>query len=90
MERILDTDVKILILRFRRTHLLASTGVVALNQMIRTARKKNDEIRDTLESGGVIRKVGPSRTFIASDIIFDSTQRALEKAKEILKKSNEK
>jgi len=95
VERILDTDVKILILRFRRTHLLASTGVVALNQMIRTAKKKNveilfcgvhDEIQDTLESGGVIRKVGPSRTFIASDVIFDSTQRALEKAKEILKK----
>ncbi len=93
MERILETDVKVLILRFRRTHLLASTGIVALNQMIRTANEKNveilfcgvhDEIQETLESGGVIQRIGQSRTFIASDTIFDSTQRALEKAKEIL------
>jgi SulP family sulfate permease len=98
VERILNTDVRVLILRFRRTHLLASTGVVALNQMIRTAHEKNveilfcgvhDEIQETLESGGVIRRIGPSHTFIANDIIFDSTQRALEKAKEILRESDE-
>ena len=97
VERIMNTEVKVLILRFRRTHLLASTGVIALNQMIRTAHEKNveilfcgihDEIQETLESGGVIRRIGPSHTFFASDIIFDSTQRALEKAKEILRKSD--
>lgn len=97
VERILETEIRVLIMRFRRTHLLASTGVIALNQIIRTAKKKNveilfcgvhDEIQDTLESGGVIRRIGPSHTFFANDIIFDSTQRALEKAKEILRKSD--
>ena len=98
VERILETEIKVLIMRFRRTHLLASTGVVALNQIIRTAKKKNveilfcgvhDEIQETLESGGVISRIGPTHTFIANDIIFDSTQRALQKAKEILRNSDE-
>jgi len=94
IERILKTDIKILILRFRRTHLLASTGIIALNQIIRTAKEQDvdilfcgiqEEIREPLEDAGVIRTIGTSRIFIASNIIFDSTQRALEKAKEILK-----
>jgi anti-anti-sigma factor len=93
IERILKTDIEILILRFRRTHLLASTGIIALNQIIRTAKEQDvdilfcgiqEEIREPLEAAGVIRTIGPSRTFTASDVIFDSTQRALEKAKEIL------
>ena len=99
VSQILESNIKVLILRFRRTHLLASTGVVALNQMIRKAKDKNvdilfcgvhDEIQDTLESGGVIRRIGLSRTFLANDVIFDSTQRALEKAKIILENSDEK
>ncbi|MDY6847403.1 MAG: SulP family inorganic anion transporter [Chloroflexota bacterium] len=93
VERILKTDIKVLILRFRRTHLLASTGIIALNQIIRKAKEQDvdmlfcgiqEEIRGPLEDAGVIRTIGTSRIFIASDIIFDSTQRALEKAKEIL------
>jgi SulP family sulfate permease len=94
VERILKTEIKVLILRFRRTHLLASTGIIALNQIIRTAKEQDvdilfcgiqEEIREPLEDAGVIRTIGTSRIFIASDVIFDSTQRALEKAKEILK-----
>jgi SulP family sulfate permease len=93
VERVLQTDIQVLILRFRRTHLLASTGIIALNQIIRTAKEQDvdilfcgiqEEIREPLEAAGVIRTLGPSHTFTASDVIFDSTQRALEKAKEIL------
>jgi len=93
VERILKTDIEVLILRFRRTHLLASTGIIALNQIIRTAKEQDvdilfcgiqEEIREPLEAAGVIRTIGPSHTFTASDVIFESTQRALEKAKEIL------
>ena len=97
IERILETDLKVLILRFRRTHLLASTGVVALNQIIRTAKEKHvevlfcglhQEIQETLASSGVLRTIGSGRTFLASEILFDSTQRALEKAKEIMTEKN--
>jgi SulP family sulfate permease len=93
VERILKTDIEVLILRFRRTHLLASTGIIALNQIIRTAKEQDvdilfcgiqEEIREPLEAAGVIRTIGPSHTFTASDVIFESTQRALEKAKENL------
>jgi len=40
VERILETDIKVLILRFRRTHLLASTGIMALDHIVRLAHDK--------------------------------------------------
>jgi SulP family sulfate permease len=97
VEQILETDLKVLILRFRRTHLLASTGIMTLNQVIRSAKEKNvdilfcgirEEIQETMESAGLLNTIGTSRTFIANDIIFDSTQRALAKAKDILNESS--
>lgn len=97
IDRILETDLKVLILRFRRTHLLASTGIMALSQIIRTTKEKgvevlfcgvHDEIEEPLESAGILRAVGPSHIFKAGDRLFSSTQSALVKAKEIIQEES--
>jgi len=94
VEKVLGTDVKVLILRFRRTHLLASTGVMALDRLVRTAKDKNVEVlfcgiqKDVLEplkAAGLTEIVGDSHIFHASYKIFDSTQSALKEAKRIAK-----
>ncbi len=93
LEKILETHPKVLILRFRRTHLLASTGVVALNQFIESAQKRgihilfcgiHEKILETLDSAGIVDTIGISNIFTADDHLLSSTQRALEKAKSIL------
>ncbi len=93
LEKILETHPKVLILRFRRTHLLASTGVVALNQFIRTAQKSGIRILfcgiqaktlETLASAGIVNTIGASNIFTADDHLLSSTQQALEKAKSLL------
>ena len=98
IDQILETNLKVLILRFRRTHLLASTGIMALNQVIRSATNKgvhvlfcgiHDEIEEPLESAGLYSAIGPSNIFSAGEQLFSSTQIALEKAKQIIKKEAE-
>jgi sulfate permease, SulP family len=93
IDHILETNLKVLILRFRRTHLLASTGILALNQIIRSARRKgvkvlfcgiHDEIEEPLESAGILRTIGSPNIFKAGKQLFISTQNALEKAKELI------
>lgn len=93
IKKILETNLKVLILRFRRTHLLASTGVMALERLVKTARDKgvvvlfcglHEEILKPLEDAGIMDVVGESHTFHANRHLFESTQRALEEAKLIL------
>ncbi|QRN82090.1 SulP family inorganic anion transporter [Chloroflexota bacterium] len=93
INRILDSGLKVLILRFRRTHLLASTGIMALGHLIKSAREKDvevlfcgvhDEIRETLKSSGILESIGQSRIFIANDQLFTSAQKALVEAKALL------
>ncbi len=97
INQILETDLKVLILRFRRTHLLASTGIMALNQIIRSARNKgmdvllcglHDEIEGPLESAGIVNTVGESHIFRAGKRLFSSTQKALEEAQKIISERN--
>ncbi len=94
IDQILESDLKVLILRFRRMHLLASTGIMALNQIIRSARNKDvevllcglqGEIQAPLESAGILQTVGESHIFSAEKRLFSSTQKALEEAKKIIK-----
>jgi SulP family sulfate permease len=99
IEEVLTTDLKVLILRFRRTHLLASTAIMALNSLIRTAHKKgiaiffcgvNEDIWESLKDSGVLDTIGMSKTFRAKDQIFKSTHVALEEAKALLKSQEAK
>jgi len=94
IEELLETDLKVLILRFRRTHLLASTGIMTLNSLIRSARKNGikilfcgiqSDILEPLDDAGVIDKLGETNVFPAKDQIFKSTQQALDAAKTFLK-----
>lgn len=93
LENILQADLKVLILRFRRTHLLASTGVMALSQLIQSARQKgihvlfcgvHEEILEPLKSAGLFSSVGGSHVFAANDHLLESTQLALEEAKRLI------
>jgi SulP family sulfate permease len=93
IQEILDTPVKVLILRFRRAHLLASTAIMALDQLIQSARKKDikilfcgiqEEVLEPLEDAGLLDIIGEEHIFLADDLIFGSTQRALEEAKAII------
>lgn len=95
IEDLFETNLKVLVLRFRRTHLLASTGIMTLNSLIRSARRKDieilfcglqEDIWNPLEDAGVINNVGQEKVFPAKDQIFKSTQLALEKAKNLLEK----
>ena len=94
IERILETEIKVLILRFRRTHLLASTGIMVLDRIVRSAHDKNvhilfcglqDEVLIPLKDAGLTEMIGESRIFLANNQLFNSTQNALAAAKEILK-----
>lgn len=93
LEDILETHPKVLILRFRRTHLLASTGIIALNHIIQSAQKMgivvlfsgvHSEILETLESAGIVTKIGQSNIFTADNQLLESTQMALEEAKRLI------
>ena len=93
VEQILQTDIEVLVLRFRRTHLLASTGILALERLIKSARDKgvgvifcgvHEEVSEPLAHAGIIEMVGESHIFLADNKIFDSTQKALSKARSLL------
>ncbi len=97
LENILETDIRVLILRFRRTHLLASTGVMALDQLIKSAYAKGvnilfcgvkPEVQRPLESAGIIDILGEDKIFSAEKMVFESTQMALEKARKIINRQN--
>jgi len=98
VDRILESEVKVLILRFRRTHLLASTGIMVLDRIVRSAHEKNvhilfcglkDEVLEPLKTAGLTELIGESRIFLANNQLFYSTLNALNAAKEMLRQDKE-
>jgi SulP family sulfate permease len=96
LTKILETKIQVLILRFRRTHLLASTGIMAIDQLLKTARDKDvkllfcgimEETYEPLKAAGVVDIIGEENIFTAHDTLFDSTQRALQRARMILQQN---
>jgi SulP family sulfate permease len=86
IEEILQRGVKVVILRVRNMHLLASTGVTALEGLITRAEQLGttvllcgitDEIEATLASSGIESMVGSRRTFRARETLFEATHEAL-------------
>lgn len=86
VEEILEKEVKVIILRVRHMHLLASTGVTALEGLVMRAEQRGttvllcgvtNELEATLASSGLEALVGPRRTFRATDTLFESTHQAL-------------
>lgn len=93
VDRILESEVKVLILRFRRTHLLASTGIMVLDRIVRSANDKKvkilfcgikDEVHEPLKAAGLIELIGESNIFLADNQVFYSTKKALNAAKSLL------
>ncbi len=93
VEEILQRGVQVIILRVRHMHLLASTGVTALEGLITRAEQLGttvllcgvtDEIETTLTSSGIESMVGSKRTFKASETLFEATHEALQYASTIV------
>ena len=91
--RVLGAGVKVLIMRVRRLRLMAGTGVTALRRILDQANQLGttvllsgvtDEVYEFLESSGLLAVVGTEHTFEASEALFESTQRALRCAEEIV------
>lgn len=89
VEEILQRGVRVIILRLRHMHLLASTGVTALEGLVTRADQLGTtvllcgvtpEIETTLASSGLKSLVGTGRTFKATDTLFESTHQALQLA----------
>jgi SulP family sulfate permease len=85
--------IKVLVLRLRRAHMLASTGVVALQGILATARKAgmvimlsgvSPQVRSILESSQITHLIGEEHIFFGSESLFESTRRAVAAATKLL------
>ena len=92
LEKILDGDTKIVILRLRRMKQLASTGISSIESFVSKANEQgvsiilcgvNEEIQSAIEKSGLQSIIGSEKTLKATPIIFESTCDALSMAKEI-------
>jgi sulfate permease, SulP family len=97
-DRCQQVGVKVLVLRLRRTRMLASTGVIALQGICMAARKAgtiillsgvSPQIRSILESSKVAQFIGEERIFEHTEILFEATRRAVDAAKELVKSEGE-
>jgi SulP family sulfate permease len=93
LNAVLKTGTKVLILRVRRLRLLAGSGVTALRRIFDRAKQLGatilicgvtDEVNQFLESSGLKAVVGINQTFRASEALFESTHKALRRAREIV------
>ncbi len=84
--RIFHSDAKVIILRMRRVHLLASTGVTVLENILRQANTLGilvmfsgvtGEIETVLAHSGLANLLGPGRAFPATQTLFSATREAL-------------
>lgn len=97
VEKILDTNVKVIILRLRHMQLLASTGVSVLEEEIIRAKAKGvqvlicgilGEVESIFLNSGIEYLVGRENLFFANEVLLDSTTRALKKAEILIDKTS--
>jgi SulP family sulfate permease len=83
----IEVGVKLIVLRFRRMHMLASSGISALEVLNRRARKMGSKIRltgissevmHTLHDCGLEKEICAENIFIATEIPYESTRKAIE------------
>jgi sulfate permease, SulP family len=93
MDKLLTAGIKVMILRVRRMRRLASTGVSALQWSVIAARRQGTEIlicgagpqvMAVLESTEISALVGRENIFAGSDVLFQSTREALDRAKKFI------
>jgi len=86
MDQILDAGVGVVILRLRRTHLVASTAISALEHLIKRAHELgivllisgvSPEMQAKLRTTGVESMLQEQHVFEATEVLFESTRQAL-------------
>jgi len=96
LEKILESNIQVLILRVRGIRHMASTGVIALESLIDYAQRRGTKvilcgvtgtIEETLRATGITSLVGEEQEFLAREAIFKSTKLALERANRIINHS---
>jgi SulP family sulfate permease len=90
------SEVRIVILRLKRTHSIDATVLHVLEQFTKDMHRRNgyvilcgvrEELMATLRAYGLIDLLGKQNVFAASIGVFSSAKRALERAKELVGKS---
>jgi len=83
----IEVGVKIVILRLRRMHLLASSGVTILEVLIQRAREKGGrillsgvsvDVLQTLHDCGLEEEIYTENIFMATEIPYESTRQAID------------
>jgi MFS superfamily sulfate permease-like transporter len=97
IQNALGAGVKVLVLRLRRVHRLAFTGIAALQWAILAARKAGvtilvsgvtHEARAMLETFHLADLIGRDHIFAGNEILFDSTRRTVEAGQRMLQISS--
>jgi sulfate permease, SulP family len=87
--RIFHSQAKVVILRMRRVHLLASSGVTVLENILHQANNLGiivlfsgvtGEIDQIMRTSGISNLIGPGQTFPASQTLFAATREAIDAA----------
>ncbi len=90
LDALFQSGVEVVILRLRRVHHLASTGIVALERIAASAKRHGTRVIlcgvrtnliATLQSSGAVALFGKENIFEANDTLFESTRAALRRAK---------
>jgi sulfate permease, SulP family len=87
--RIFHSGVKVVILRVRRVHMLGSTGITVLENVLLQANTLGimvlfsgvtGEVEGILRNSGLANLIGPEQTFLASRTLFSATREAIKAA----------
>lgn len=83
----INTGVKVIILRLRRMHLLASSGISTLEVLIRRAGERggrikltgvSEDVLQTLQACGLDEEIHSENIYMATEIPYESTRKAVE------------
>ena len=92
VREVMERQVRVIVLRMRRLHLLGSTGVSALKNIFEDASRAGitvlvcgitEEVSQTLEAAGLETPAGSDPAFPACEALFESTRQALDVANSI-------
>ncbi|MBI9043604.1 MAG: SulP family inorganic anion transporter [Anaerolineaceae bacterium] len=93
INKIIQSNVSVIILRLRRSRLIASTAVMALQALIAKAHAEDtmiflcgvtEDAEDVFRSSGVFDEVGRENIFFANQFLYESTHDAINAAKQYL------
>jgi SulP family sulfate permease len=90
---VLESGIKVLIIRVRRLRLMSSTGINSINGIIHTAQRRGvkviicgvkTSISKLLDNSGISLSLGKANIFYATEVLHESTTNALKRANELV------